>query len=113
MKIVPTEPPRKFTAGTVSKVEITECGRIYLGPHELVTFIDSTGKEYDVTAMPWGFYATPSANSRLRAQGFKTAIVKNQQGRIFIMLVDAERLHEFEAYLEAEKEEVLEWLDER
>ena len=113
MKVVPTEPPRRFSAYTTSHTEITERGKIYLDPHELVTFVDSTGKEYDVTAMPWGFYATPSVNSRLRIQGFKTAIVKNQQGKIFVMIVDAERMQEFEAYLKTEREEILEWLDEK
>ena len=113
MKVVPTEPPRRFSADTNSRTEITERGRIYLDPHELVTFVDSTGKEYDVTAMPWGFYATPSANSRLRAQGFKTAIVKNSHGKIFVMVVSAERMEEFKTYLKAQQEEVLEWLDEK
>ena len=113
MQIMINESPRVFHVGQNSKIEISDCGRIYLEPDEQVTFVTKSGKEYDFVAKSWGFYATPSVNGRLVNQGFKTAMVKNQTGRYYIMVVDTDRLPDFEAYLEAEKNEVVEWLDER
>lgn len=113
MKITRNEPPRVFQVGEGGKIRISDCGKIYLEPDEQVTFVTVTGKEHDFAAKSWGFYATPSVNSRLVNQGFKTALVKNQSGRYYIMVVDADRLSDFEAYLSAEKNKVVEWLDER
>jgi hypothetical protein len=112
MKIEKREPPRVFRVGEGNKIEISDCARIYLEPDEQVTFVTKSGKEHDFVAKSWGFYATPSVNARLVNQGFKTALVKNQLGRYFIMVVEADLLPDFDAYLEAEKNEVVEWLDE-
>ena len=113
MKIVKKEPPRKFLVGEDCKVEIADCGQIYLESDEQVSFVTVSGKEHDFAAKSWGFYATPSMNSRLVNEGFKTALVKNQSGRYYIMIVDADRLPDFEAYLSTAKNKVVEWLDER
>jgi len=113
MKIVKKEPPRKFLVGEDQKVEISDCGKMYLEPDEQVTFVTVSGKEHDFAAKSWGFYATPSMNSRLVSEGFKTALVKNQLGRYYIMVVDKDHLPGFEAYLDTTKNEVVEWLDER
>jgi len=113
MKIIKNEPPRLFCVGENDQIEISDCGKIYLKPNEQVSFITSSGKEHDFTAKSWGFYATPSVNKRLVDQGFKTALVKNEAGRYYIMIVDAECLSDFETYLSSEKNQVVEWLDER
>ena len=113
MKIKKNEPPRVFVVGEKGKIEIFDCGKIYLEPDEQVSFVTSSGKEHDFTAKSWGFYATPSVNGRLVNQGFKTALVKNQSGRYYIMVVDVDRVPDFEAYLSVEKNEVVEWIDER
>ncbi|MBI3930995.1 MAG: hypothetical protein HY325_03125 [Chloroflexi bacterium] len=113
MKITKNEPPRIFRAGEDSQIRISDCGRIYLEPDEQVSFITSSGKEHDFTAKSWGFYATPSVNKRLVDQGFKTALVKNEAGRYYIMVVDVGRISDFEAYLSSEKNQVVEWIDER
>jgi len=113
MKIIKNEPPRVFRVGEGGKIAISDCGRIHLDPDEQVTFVTESGKEHDFAAKSWGFYATPSVNSRLVNQGFKTTLVKTPGGRYFIMVVDKDRLSDFEAYLKAEKDEVVEWLDER
>lgn len=112
MKFNSKNPPRKFRVGHSKQFEILDCGSIELGPDEQVTFVTPSGKEYDVARKDWGFYATPSANGRLKDQGFKTALVKNPQGRVYIMLVEKEKLKEFHAYLDAEKNVVEKWLDE-
>ena len=99
--------------GLGQRLEISDCGKIRLEPNEQVTFVTEDGKEYDVARKSWGFYATPSVNGRLVEQGFKTALVKNSKGRLYVMLVNPARQSEFEAYLNGEKQKIEEWLDER
>ena len=113
MKIAKNEPPRVFQIGEEQNIVIFDCGKIYLEPDEQVTFVTAAGKEHDFAAKPWGYYATPSVNGRLVKQGFKTALVKNQLGKYYVMVVDSDRISDFKAYLSAEKNEVVEWLDER
>lgn len=110
MKIWEKDPPRSFRAGDT---EIRDCGRIGLEPDEQVTFVTPAGKEHDFAAKSWGFYATPSVNGRLKDQGFKTALVRNEAGRYYVMVVDPERMAEFDKYLDRDGQEVVEWLDER
>ncbi|MBM3836654.1 MAG: hypothetical protein FJ398_01620 [Verrucomicrobia bacterium] len=110
MKIDRKEPPRRYQVG---RVQISDCATIRLEPDEQVTFVTSSGKEHDFTAKSWGFYATPSVNARLVKQGFKTALVNNPQDKMFVVIVDPERMDEFEAYLRQEQGQVIEWLDQR
>ncbi len=113
MKIEIKDPPRKFSVGTQKKLEISDCGKVRLEPGEQVTFVTASGREYDVAAKSWGFYATPSVNGRLKQQGFKSALVRNPEGRYYIMLVESEKVQEFQTYLASEKAVLEEWLDER
>jgi|GEM_PF-288153 len=113
MRIELKKTPRKFQVGQDKQITISDCGNIYLDPDEQVTFMTPTGKEYDFAAKSWGFYATPSVNSRLVNQGFKTALVKNSIGQCYIMVVDPIHMDEFKKYIREEKNEVVEWLDER
>ena len=50
---------------------------------------------------------------RLKAEGFKTALVRNGAGRRFIMVVDCDRMADFVDYCRAEHQQVEEWLDDR
>ena len=113
MKYDRKEPPRSFFVGAGGQIEIRDCGRVFLEPDEQVTFVGPSGKEHDFTAKTWGFYATPSVNGRLKGQGFKTALVRNSHDKFYIMVVDVDEVKAFEAYMAAEENEVLEWLDER
>ena len=113
MKFEPTDPARVFQVGLKRQISIADCGRIHLEPDEQVTFVTSSGKEHDFVAKSWGFYATPSINGRLVDQGFKTALVKNSIGRYYVMVVDADLIVDFTAYIIEERHEVIEWLDER
>ncbi len=113
MKLVRNDPPRRFRVGPRLAIEIADCGRLYLEPDEQVTFVTASAKRYDFTAKSWGYYATPSVNARLIAEGFKTALVRNRAGKYFIMVVDADRVDEFSAYLQREENELMEWIDER
>ena len=68
---------------------------------------------HDFACKDWGFYSTPSINGRLKNEGFKTALVENLKGQVYVMSVDSERIDIFEKYCENESQTILEWLDER
>lgn len=108
MRIMPNEPPRRYRAGSA---EIFDCATIELAPDEQVTFATGARAGYDVTRKSWGWYATPSTNSRLAAHGLRTALVANGDGRAFVLLVDHGREADFEAYLAMENMRVIAWLD--
>ncbi len=105
-------PARKFDSGSAQKIILSHCANITLEDDEQVTFLTEDGKEYDVVKKNWGFYATPSINSRLKKFGFKTALVKNSEGQLYIVLVENEKLKDFHFYIQKENSLVLNWLDE-
>lgn len=113
MKFLPKIPPRIFRVGIHKEIEMADCGDIWLEPNEQVTFVTPSGKRHDFAAKSWGFYATPSVNSRLVKEGLKTALVRNWQGRYYIMVVDPEHMGDFQKYLRKDRNKVIEWLDER
>jgi hypothetical protein len=113
MRFEKKNPPRVFSVGREAPIHISDCGRVYLEPDEQVTFVTADGKEHDFAAKDWGFYATPSVNGRLAAQGFRTALVRNPAGRRYVMVVNRDRMESFEQYLCDEKQTVEAWLDER
>ena len=41
------------------------------------------------------------------------ALVKNSIGRYYVMVVETDRVADFNAYIREERHEVIEWLDER
>jgi hypothetical protein len=110
MKYNPNTPPREFIVG--KGITIKDSGKIHLETDEMVSFQTKSGKEYDFTAKSWGFYATPSINGRLKSEGFKSALVKNGQGRVFLMTVEESKLEDFQKYLDDEEQEIVQWLDE-
>lgn len=111
MKLSRKSPPRVFEPAP--GIAISDCGDLELDAGEQVTMVTSAGKRMDVAAKDFGFYATPSVNGRLKNEGFKTALVRNTRGQVYVMVVDRERLQSFDAYCGAEQQTVLEWLDER
>ena len=90
--------PRPFVVGIKKKLTIKDMGTVYLAPNEQLTFITENKNRYDVGRKNWGFYATPSINSRLKKEGFKTALVRNSLNRIFIMIVEKKRMSIFKKY---------------
>ena len=113
MKLELKNPPRVFAVGKRKHINISDCGNIHLDPDEQVTFVNEKGQECDVVAKSWGYYITPSINSRLLKQGYKTAITRNSQGRLYVKVVDKDCVKEFEEYIRSENSEIIEWLDER
>ena len=102
--------PREFS---VKKFTIKDYGKVHLGDDEMVSFVTKSGKEFDFVAKSWGFYATPSVNSRLKNEGFKTALVVNENNQLYIMAVEKEKIEEFLAYTkDGQNNTVLCWLDE-
>lgn len=112
MKLVRNSPPREFMVGQDKNILIKDCGSIKLDPDEQITFLTGSDKEYDVARKNWGYYATPSLNSRLKDQGFKTGLIKNSSGRYFVMIVETDKISEFMIYLKQEKSYLEQWLDE-
>ncbi|HZP68477.1 MAG TPA: hypothetical protein VFB29_00920 [Pseudolabrys sp.] len=112
MKFIPIDPPRKFeVAGAGVRLHLSDCGRVALAADEQVTFTTEAGGEFDVTRKSWGFYATPSTNGRLRRFGLRAALVRNVAGRLFVVLVEQGKEAEFLAYVEADRQTLLTWLD--
>jgi len=105
-------PPRKFRVGQEKQIEISHCLNLQLNPDEQVTLLTDSKKEFDLVRKSWGFYATPSVNSRLKKQGFKTALVKNLNNRHYVMLVENDQMDSFHEYLQEEQSEIVQWLDE-
>jgi hypothetical protein len=112
MKITPKEPPRQFTVGAKADITISDMGDVALAPDEQLSFVTERGARYDFARKAWGYYATPSINGRLKHEGFKTALVENAQGRIYLMVVEISQRALFDEYCRVENQRVLSWLDE-
>lgn len=113
MKVKLKKTPRTFSVGKHGEILIKDWGKIYISDDEMISFVNPEGKEYDIVAKDWGFYATPSINGRLLDEGFKTALVKNSFNKFYIMLVDPNKMEDFDKYLETDNQKLVEWLDER
>ena len=113
VKYLPKVPPRKFNVGLDASIIISDFGSLEMLPDEQVTFVSNEGKEYDVAAKSWGCAPTPSVNKRLKSFGYKTALVSNASGDIYVMIVDEKKIEDFSKYCEREKQIVLEWLSDR
>ena len=104
-----TEPPRRFRVGDL---EISDHGKIYLGPWEMISIFPDQDHECNVTATDWGLYLAPSLNGRLRENGFRAALVRNPQGKLFLNAVLLDRMDQFHAYLKDQGSALVAWLDE-
>jgi hypothetical protein len=114
MKFVPQDPPRNFQVGLPGqKFALKDCGRLYLDADEQVTFVTDTGAEFDVCRKVWGYYATPSLNSRLAHFGLRAVLARSSDGKFFILLVEKGREDEFMKYMDHEKQTIVWWLDTR
>ncbi len=102
--------PRIFEA---KGVKIKDCGIIYLGKDEMISFATKSGRKCDFTAKKWGFYLGPSVNSRLRNEGFKVALVLNENGQLYINAIEKDKIKLFKKYLKTnQNNKVVCWLDE-
>ena len=108
MRLRRRSPARRFRAG---EVEIDHVADVTLEPDEQVTFLAPSGSELDVVRKSWGYYATSSLNGRLAAHGLRAALVRGEDGRAWLLLVEAGREEEFDRYREGQELEVVAWLD--
>ena len=111
MKFKSKNPPRVFKVGKNKNISISDMGDIHLNPDEQVTFVTDNGNRYDFARKNWGFYATPSINSRLKNENFITALVANKNRYIYIMVVEKSKIKEFHKYLKDDDITVLSWFD--
>ena len=110
MKILQKIPPRTFS---VNGHEIHDHGQIILKDGELITLVTPEGRSCDIVARSWGFYLGGSLNSRLKKEGFKTALVLNEAGQIYVNAVDESAVDNFLDYLRTNQSNTLLcWLDE-
>lgn len=100
---------RKFKVG-INNIILTEAAKISLKQNEIVTFVN--GKtEYDIVKKGWGFYATPSINSRLLKFNLRTCIIKSTVTKnSFIVLVQKDKEKKFRKYLKNEKCKIVKWM---
>lgn len=108
MKFDENFPPRTFKVGKSASIEISDCGDVYLEPDEQITFKTEAGHEYDFSKKNWGFYVSPSLNSRLLNFGLRVVLVKNvQSNHFFLMAVEKGKEKEFKQYLSEENMEII------
>ncbi len=94
-------------------IRIKDWGKIYLGDDEMVSFVTKSGRECDFAAKNWGFYLGPSVNSRLKKEGFKVALVLNEQGQLYVHAVEKGKMDYFKKYLKHnQNNKIICWLDE-
>jgi hypothetical protein len=111
VKINLVKKPRIFKVGIKDLIEIKEVAKINLKSNEQVVFV-SKKKKYDFVKKNWGYYATPSINGRLKDEGYKAALVKNEVSKIYLMVVDKDKIKVFKKYCKKEKQKIIKWLDE-
>ena len=113
MRIVEIVPPREFTVGSAEKsLRLRDCAHIELDADEQVTFVTASGTAYDFCRKDWGYYATPSLNSRLGRFGLRAALVRGSDGKAYVMAVESSRQPEFDDYLKSCGHCHVCWLDE-
>jgi hypothetical protein len=111
MKFDEKDPPRVYEVGFGETIQMHDCGELRLEPDEQVTLTTEAGAEYDVARKDWGFYATPSLNSRLEGFGLRGVLVKNRLDRFFVLLMERGKEEAFDRYLAIEELDIICWLD--
>ncbi|OEU71455.1 MAG: hypothetical protein BA863_18555 [Desulfovibrio sp. S3730MH75] len=113
MKLDIKDDPRCFSP--TETVTLKDFGTIVLEPNEQLTFETEEGKRHDLTRKEWGWYLSNSVNASLKGQGYKTALVMSLfagEPRIFINVVEEDKLDIFFDYIEKNKTKLICWLDE-
>ena len=111
MKIDSKTAPRKFPVG-IAEIQLSHVADIDLAPEEMVTFLTTDHREYDVCRKSWGYYATPSLGGRLRTFGWRAAVMRNIDTRhCFVVLVQEGMEDDWKAYMISERQELVMWID--
>ena len=111
MKFEVNSDPRIFPVG-IAHTQLSHVADIDLEADEMVTFVTEGNIEYDVCRKSWGYYATPSLGGRLRAFGWRAAVMRNIDTRhCFVVLVQEDMENEWMAYMLLERQELVLWID--
>ena len=102
MKLNIKKKPRKFLTGIDNKIVINDLGSIKLKSNEQITF-KKNNYSYDLKKKEWGYYVTPSTNKRLINSGYKSYLVKNNNNRFYVLLVEKDKEDLFKKYIKKEK----------
>ncbi len=97
---------RRFLVGVKKQIKITEKAKIFLKNNEQICFLHHKD-EYDFVKKNWGFYASPSINSRLKINNFRSFIVMNKKKHIYLMIVSKSKMKYFKDYLKIEKNKIV------
>jgi len=108
MNIKEIKPKRYFNCG--KSVKLAHVADIILEEDELITFKSKENKEYDFVCKEWGYYATPSINKRLKKNGYKAALMKNQNDEFFVVIVEIEKIKLWEKYNKEEEQLFVNWI---
>ena len=110
MKIKIKKKPRAYIVGFDNKIQINDFGKIALNANEQITFINGN-KEYDFGMKSWGYYSTPSINTRLKKNSYETFLIKNMSNQIYLVVVDKFKKKDFQEYIHNENLTILLRLD--
>ncbi len=109
MRLERVDPPREFTA---VGIPLRHVANVELEPDEQLSFVTTSGTEFDVVRKSWGYYATPSLNGRLADHGLRGVLVRGaKSGKMFVLLVERGREDDFQAYVEWDGLQIVSWLD--
>ncbi len=112
MRVVKKKIPRKFLVSKKNNIILKDVGKVFLNNNENLSLIGNNNKTYEICRKDWGYYATPSINFRLRKNGFKTALIK-QNKKLFVVIVDKNEMKSFNNYRKIENYKLVKWLDGR
>jgi hypothetical protein len=113
IKLEVNERPRSFQLG---KYNVVDHGVLRLSSdnnftNNLVTLVTANDRKCDIAATPWGYYLGSSTNSRLKNEGFRTALVVNSGNQLYVMAVEEGHESLFHEYLKETDAKVITWLD--
>jgi hypothetical protein len=99
---------RRYNIGSVC---ITDVASVVLNNDEQITLMEKNYNfQYDICKKSWGYYATPSLNSRLKKNNLSSYIVKSKKNnKIFIHLVKKSKKKSYLLYLKSQNMEIINW----
>lgn len=105
--------PRTFKLGNFTMIDH---GKIHFmseqkDTNEFFSLTNAKNMECDIAATSWGYYLGPSLNSRLKNQGFRSAIMVNKMSQLYIVAIDEGEMEKFNSYIKQNDLKVITWLD--
>jgi len=97
---------RTWKIGLKKNILITETAKIKLKSNEQISFYSQNlnKTENEICKKSWGYYLTPSIDSRLKKYGQKIFVMKNLKKNSYLVIVNNSKLKEFKIYCKAEKQ---------